>query len=226
MKILWQDDAIIAVEKPAGMLVHPTDLTGRETTCVDVVSEIAGCRVMPIHRLDRKVAGVLLFAKSSAVARVLGSQFQNREVEKHYVALVRGWTEESFEVDHEVPSIRGHCKRQATTVFKQLAKTEIAASISKYDTARFSLVSAQPLTGRYHQIRRHLKHVHHPIIGDTVYGRGEYNQFFRRHFDYEGMFLVAVGLKFCHPLSAERVHITCELNADLSQLIHRLGFPD
>lgn len=221
--VLFEDDSVIAVEKPSGLLVHPTDLTGREVTCVDIVSKNLGVRVLPVHRLDRKVSGVLLFAKNREIARLVGIQFQNREVRKCYLALVRGWTPESFEVDHEVPSIKGNVKRNAKTSFKCVATCEIAAKIDKYETSRFSLVEAVPLTGRYHQIRRHLKHADHPIVGDTVYGRGEYNRYFRRRFDYSGMALTSVGLTIKHPISHTDLVIRSGLSTELKTLLTSLG---
>jgi tRNA pseudouridine65 synthase len=197
IRILYQDDDLIIVDKPTGIQVHPPE---RATPGTKVLQEHmvknlrlqTGKYIYPVHRLDRATSGVMVFAFSSEVAALLQGQFQNRVVEKKYVALVRGWfyREGSF-VDDD----------GSETYFSLIHQFSLPEPVGKFSQARYSLVLAKPLTGKYHQIRRHLKSQSHPIVGDTVYGDGKHNQLWRRLAPSSGLYLKAYSLVLNHPIT-------------------------
>src|SRR5690349_16969276 len=183
MNVLYRDDWVLVVNKPSGLLTHRGWANDR-VTALQLARGLAGGRhVYPVHRLDRATSGVLLFALDPQGAAVLAAELERGGFEKHYVALVRGITPEAFEVDHPLAAEPGAERKPARTSVTRLGTFE-----------RYSLVEAVPHTGRTHQIRRHLKHATHPIIGDTRYGHGEHNRAFRARFGLQRLALHAVSL--------------------------------
>jgi tRNA pseudouridine65 synthase len=198
---------------------------------------MAGHYVYPVHRLDKPTSGILLFALDRDSASILGEMFRTGKMVKKYLAVVRGYTEEKGLIDHPLNVIvdrmeRGKMpgeqqKESAVTEYLRLATAELPLSVdSKYPTSRFSLLEVHPETGRRRQIRRHLKHISHPIIGDVNYGRGEYNRFFREHFDCARLLLAAVELSFVHPWEGKRITIKAPLDITFIKVIKQLGWLD
>lgn len=182
LNILYQDDDLVVVNKPAGMLVHRSWLDKHETVFVmTTLRDILGQHVFPVHRLDRPTSGVLLFAKSSVVARALSVQFEHRMVDKSYLAVVRGYLLDSGRIDYplkvKLDKIADKFAKTdkkpepAITNYENLAICEMPfVSVDRYATSRYSLMKLVPSTGRKHQLRRHMTHLFHPIVGDTTHG--------------------------------------------------------
>lgn len=182
LPLLHLDADLVAIDKPAGLLVHPSALDAHEErTALKLLRGQLGSRVWPLHRLDKATSGVLLFARHAEAARKWGSAFEQGRVAKRYLALVRGWPPEAGEIDHplardpERPSA-GQPRLQAVTRFRRLACFEWPFGDGRHASSRYALVEVEPLTGRRHQIRRHFKHIAHPLVGDTTHGKGAHNR--------------------------------------------------
>ncbi len=181
----------------------------------------------PIHRLDRGTSGVLLVGRNPQVAAALGEQFMSRDVEKTYLAVCRGWPDESGEIDYPLPGVRETSERKpALTRWKRLATVEVPIAISRYPQQRYALIEVQPETGRYRQIRRHFSHIHHHLIGDTSHGRGDHNRLFREHYGVHRMLLHAHRLRFAHPISGEVLTIEAPVDMVWMGLMERFGWGD
>jgi tRNA pseudouridine65 synthase len=214
LELLYRDDRLAAFAKPSGLLVH-RGWGDDDVTAVDLVREAVGGRVHPAHRLDRATSGVLLFALDPEGAAALGGMFERGLVHKTYFALVRGVTPEEIVVDHPVPRTEDGPRVPAVTAFRR-----------RHVFERWSVVEARPATGRLHQIRRHLKHLSHPIVGDVNYGKGDINRLFRERFGLRRLALHAAELRFAHPFEAREVVIRAGLPADLRGPFGEMGIPD
>jgi tRNA pseudouridine65 synthase len=196
------------------------------------VRALTGRRVYPVHRLDRPTSGVLLFAFSGQAARAVQAQFDAGTFEKVYLAVVRGWAEAAGRIDHALKDdekLRNGviALRPAVTDYERLATAELPAAIETYPTARFSLVRLLPRTGRSRQLRRHLAHIAHPIIGDTSHGRGAYNRWFREHLDCHRLLLHALSVSLCHPADGSRLAITAPIaDPSMRRALAYLGFAE
>ncbi|TFZ08904.1 pseudouridine synthase [Ramlibacter humi] len=183
LRVLHLDANLAAIDKPAGLLVHPSALDAHEKrTALDLLQAQLGQKLFPLHRLDKATSGVLLFARTQEAAREWGQAFEAGAVRKRYLALVRGWPEEAGEIDYplardpELPSA-GQPRVEALTRYRRLRCFEWPFSVDqRHATSRYALVEAEPLTGRRHQIRRHFKHIAHPLVGDTTHGKGAHNR--------------------------------------------------
>ena len=214
LDILYRDDWLVAIDKPPGLLVHRSDLDRHETRfAVQLLRDQLGRRVYPAHRLDKGTSGVLLFAFEPAVVRLMAGQFEAGEVEKVYLAVVRGWPPEAGTIDHALARKYDDYGRQlptteaqpALTHYRRLATIELPVAVDRYPTARYALVELRPQTGRQHQLRRHMKHIGHPIIGDATYGKGIHNRYFQSAFGCHRLLLACVRLEFVHPVTGEKV---------------------
>lgn len=215
--ILFRDDYILAVDKPSGMLVHRG--WGRDDiVLVDLVKEILDTRtVYPIHRIDRGTSGVVLFALSSDIAAQLQSSLQSGRIDKQYLALVRGVAPDSGVIDHPIPRRESGPRVHAQTMFRRLA-------CAQTEPRHVSLVAAKPITGRLHQVRRHLKHLSHPIIGDANYGKGQLNREMAERYELRRLALHSQRLCFAHPITRATVDIRSPLPSDLTEPLVRMGF--
>ena len=182
LRLLHADDAVVAIDKPAGLLVHRSALDAHETrTAADLLRAQLGAPVWMLHRLDKATSGVLAFARSAAVASALGEAFESGSVRKRYLALVRGWPPAEGEIDYalardpELPSA-GQARLPAVTRWRRLACFEWPFADGRHATSRYALVEIEPLSGRRHQIRRHFKHIAHPLVGDTTHGKSAHNR--------------------------------------------------
>jgi tRNA pseudouridine65 synthase len=235
MQVLFRDDYYIAINKPAGLLVHRSRIDKYENRfALQMVRDRIGCRVYPVHRLDKPTSGVLLFALQRDAAASLAALFEKSLVEKTYLAVVRGYTDEQGEIDY--PLIEQQDKmtdaladknkpaKPAVTGYQRKATFELPIAVGRYQTSRYSLVEAYPLTGRKHQIRRHMKHIFHPIIGDTTYGDGAHNTMFREQFACHRLLLHAKYMAFPHPYLHRTINIAAPLPCDFENLIHQFGW--
>lgn len=212
LRILLRDQHLVVADKPAGLAVHRGWAPERDVAMTRVRDAI-GAHVYPVHRLDRGTSGVLVFALSSELASVLSEQFADGAVEKLYLALVRSVPPERGLIDHPLPP--GENRDEARVP----ARTEF---VRREVFGRYSLVEARPQTGRLHQIRRHLKHIGCPIIGDVRYGKGEHNRFFRERFELRRMFLHALRIRFLHPATGTALEVEAPLPPELAQAIDGL----
>jgi tRNA pseudouridine65 synthase len=215
LTLLHRDEAIAVFAKPSGMLVH-RGWGDDAVVAVDLAREIVGARVHPAHRLDRATSGALVFALDPASAAALGRAFEEGRVEKRYLALVRGIAPEERLVDHPV-------RKGETGPERVPAITEIRR---RFAGDRWSLVEARPRTGRLHQIRRHLKHLSHPIVGDVNYGKGDVNRFFRERYGLCRLALHALEVRFAHPRSGEVLTVRAPLPEDLLGPFAALGIAE
>jgi tRNA pseudouridine65 synthase len=227
LEILYQDDALLAVNKPAGLAVHRSRMVGNaEEFLIDLLREQVGGTVHLAHRLDRATSGVLLVARSSEVAAALGEQFMGRDVHKQYLAVVRGWPEplEAL-IDYPLPGSRETGpRREARTAYRRLATTEVPIALGRYPQQRYALVLAAPETGRFRQIRKHMAHLHHPIIGDCQHGRSDHNRLYKQYFGCHRMLLHAWKLQLTHPLLGTPLRIEAPLDAAYTALLQRFGW--
>ncbi|MFT4919139.1 MAG: tRNA pseudouridine65 synthase [Zhongshania aliphaticivorans] len=235
LSILYQDENIIAINKPTGLLVHRSPIDRHETRfAIQLLRDQIGQYVYPAHRLDKPTSGVLLFALNSDIASQLAQAFQTHKVEKSYLAVLRGYCPDAGHIDHpltEEPDKRiarskPAAPQDAITNFRRLATYELDAHIETYPQSRYSLVLAQPMTGRRHQLRRHFKHISHPIIGDAKHGRGRHNRYFAEQLDCPRLLLHALQLRFIHPLSKQEIQLQAPLDHHFTGLIKRFSWGD
>lgn len=204
--ILYQDDHLVAINKPTGYFVHRSALDPKAPVVMQQLRDQLGQRVYPVHRLDRATSGVLLFALNKFTADQCMQAFQNRRIEKQYLLVARGYTEDEGVIDYPLARHQQAPEREAITHYQTLARCEQPWAIGRYPTSRYSLVLARPKTGRHHQLRRHFAHIRHPIVGDTTHGEGRHNRAFREHFGIHRMLLHACTLQFSE-IASKRIRI-------------------
>ena len=235
LNILYRDETLIAIDKPSGLLVHRSLIDKHETRfAIQLLRDQIGQRVYPLHRLDKPTSGVLLFALTETAARAMGAVFEDNAVSKKYLAVVRGYTPEQDRIDYplredldrmtDARAQQDKPAQPAVTDYTRLATLELQISDGRHPTSRYSLLNVTPRTGRKHQIRRHMKHIFHPIIGDTTHGDGRQNAFARERLGCERLLLHACALEFDHPFSGERVRIAAPLDVHFAEVMRRLGW--
>lgn len=217
LPVLYRDACLLVVDKPAGLVVH-RGWANDEVTALTLARRLAGAWVYPVHRLDRGTSGVLVFALSPEIARAVEQAFAHEQIEKSYVALVRGLAPDEARVDHPLAKTRGGAKLPALTFVRRLESFEIRNEETGV-SRRYSWVQARPISGRPHQIRRHLKHLGHPIIGDVRHGKAEHNRLFRRRFGLDRMVLHAERLTLPHPAGPGQLSLTAPLAPELERLL-------
>lgn len=233
LRILYQDEFHVAVDKPAGMHVHPPEdknhrISDRQNA-MKILRDQLGVYVYPVHRLDRGTSGVVLFGLDPETAGNLGRQFQEGRVTKTYVALVRGHLKtESLTIESPLTNDVGTSQftgeeKPAKTEVKLIQKYTLLAPIGRYSETRLSLVFSEPKTGRTHQIRRHLRRENHPLIGDSLYGDSHYNRFFRENLGKQVLFLKALRLEWEHPRTREKLQAVSRWSGDWHQVFDRVG---
>lgn len=235
LEIIYQDEWLVAVNKPAGWLVHRSWLDRKEKVVVmQTVRDQIGQHVFTAHRLDRPTSGVLLMGLSSEVGRLLSQQFEQHQMRKTYHAVVRGWLEGADRLDYplteELDKIADKFAspdkgpQPAVTDWRGLAITEQPVAIGRYPSARYSLIELQPATGRKHQLRRHLSHLRHPIIGDTTHGDLRQNRGAAQHFGCERLMLHASSLALNHPVTGEPLLIRAGLDESWQRMMQYFGW--
>ncbi|MDE1190462.1 MAG: tRNA pseudouridine(65) synthase TruC [Pantoea sp.] len=237
LEIIYQDEWLVAVNKPAGWLVHRSWLDRKEKVVVmQTVRDQIGQHVFTAHRLDRPTSGVLLMGLSSEVGRLLSQQFEQHQIRKTYHAVLRGWLSESGTLDYplveELDKIADKFATEprgpqpAVTDYQLLAHVEMPVAISRYATSRYSLVEMQPRTGRKHQLRRHMAHLRHPIIGDTTHGDLRQNRGAATHFGMDRLMLHASALSLNHPVTGEPLVIRAGLDTVWQQMLQQFGWQE
>jgi tRNA pseudouridine65 synthase len=237
LSILYRDEAIVVIDKPPGLLVHRSEIDRHETRfAIQILRDQIGQRVWPAHRLDRGTSGVLLFGLNSQIATKLGTQFENGEVKKRYLAVVRGHPARTGEIDHPLSRQRDpyeYCGEHASTEaqaaltrYWRLAEIELPVTVDRYPSSRYALLALEPVTGRRHQLRRHLKHIAHPIIGDATHGKGRHNRFFAESLNCQRLLLACIELQFRHPITDQLLKINAPLTGQFADLMARFGWLD
>lgn len=234
LTILYQDDDLIAINKPAGMLVHRSWLDKHETVfAMQTLRDQINQHVYPVHRLDRPTSGVLLFALNPETARLMSEQFELQAVKKQYLAVVRGYLLGEGRIDYplsvELDKIADKFSAEklpqsALTDYLNLATVEMPYPAGKFSTARYSLMQLSPQTGRKHQLRRHMKHLFHPIMGDTNYGDLHQNRALTANTGCGRLFLHAQKLQIMHPKHLQKIMINAPLDNQWQQLFEQFNW--
>lgn len=228
--VLYRDEELLAVNKPAGVPVHGSRiLEGRPDTLLAMTRDLEGRLVHAIHRLDRPVSGVILLTPKRTVLAQISRAFENRQVCKCYLAVARGWTDAGGLISHPLRPPRDErnsqtAARDAVSRYERIATAEIPFPVPPYPSSRYSLLALYPETGRRHQLRRHMKHISHHLVGDTTYGRGEHNRLFRERFSCNRLLLHAWSLEFRHPLNGQPIRVHAPLDGAFNGVIESLGW--
>lgn len=224
LEVLYSDKHLAAINKPHGLLVHPTGIAEDAVEfAVQILRNQIGQWVYPVHRIDRKTAGVLLFALDQETNSLMQQKFMKQEVSKEYHAIVRGYTPDDGVINYPLKNDKGKLQ-EAITLFRTLKKAEVSVPSGKFLTSRYSLVEIKPKTGRMHQIRKHFAHIFHPIIGDRPYGCNKQNRLFLEKWGYKEMLLHAARLSFNHPVTGKSITIKADYHIGFEEIYRMMGF--
>jgi len=229
LEILYQDEYLVAINKPSGLLVHKSMIDRDEIYfAMKMLRDQIGKWVYPIHRLDKPTSGVLLFALDKHTAKLMNEQFSESKIQKTYIGVVRGYIEESGFIDYALSvkldkiadkdSKAEKEPQEAQTEYKRLATVEVNHAVGRYDKSRYSLVELKPKTGRKHQLRRHMKHLSHHMLGDTKYGRGEHNKMVREQYNCHRLLLHSISLEILHPYT----NLPLKIDAGFDDTFHNI----
>ena len=235
LEIIFQDEYLVAINKPSGLLVHKSMIDRHEIYfAMKMLRDQLDQWVYPIHRLDKPTSGVLLFALDSHTAKLMSEQFKEHTIQKTYIAVGRGYAPQSCVIDHALRekldkiSDKDASKykeaQEAITQVSLLDTVELNASVGRYDTVRYSLVELKPQTGRKHQLRRHMKHINHHLLGDTKYGRGEHNKFVREKYDMHRLLLHAISLEIKHPYTQKKLLFEASFDEIFKNIFKEFGW--
>jgi len=224
LDILYRDEHLIAINKPHGLLVHRSSIAADvEVFALQLLRDQVGQVVYPAHRLDRKTGGVLLFAFDKQTEIAMQKQFTANLVRKKYLAIVRGHTPDTEDIDYPLRKENGTLQ-EAFTTYRTLNRAELDVPLGNHPTSRYSLVEATPATGRMHQLRKHFAHVFHPIIGDRTHGCNKQNKLFKEKWEMETMLLHASSLTFNHPHSGESIAVEAPLQPEFIRVMGLMGW--
>ena len=228
LEIIFEDEHYVAINKPNGLLVHRTRIAEeKKEFALQLLRDQLGYRLYPLHRLDRGTSGVLLFAKTPAAAAPLVQAFTERQPDKTYFAIVRGYSPEAGTIDSPIRPDKDHSHKapqEAITHYSRLATIELPIPVGPYQTARYSLVKIKPETGRMHQIRKHFAHLRHYIIGDKKHGDWRHNLMFLEQLNSPCLLLHAASLKFEHPFTHEIIQIKAQIPDNLYRLCQQFNW--
>jgi len=223
LDILYRDEYLIAINKPHGLLVHRSSIANDASEfALQLLRDQIGQPVYPAHRLDRKTGGILLFSLDKETDKKTQPLFQDKKMDKRYLAVLRGYCPEEGIIDYPLLKENGTAQ-DAITHYKRLAMAEIDVPQGKFPTSRYSLVEANPETGRMHQLRRHFAHIMYPIIGDRPHGCNKQNKLWKEQFEMDTMLLHASALTFIHPWTEEKIEIKADLNSEFKRVLEILG---
>lgn len=224
LEIVYQDDHLIAINKPHGLLVHRSSIAGdAKVFALQLLRDQIGRHVSPVHRLDRKTGGLLLFAFEKDVETAMHQQFMNGEVQKKYLAVLRGYAPDQEDIDYPLAKENGSIQ-DAFTSFITLKRAELNVAFGKHPTSRYSLIEATPTTGRMHQLRRHFAHIFYPIIGDRKHGCNKQNKFFKEQWEMTTMLLHASELLFKHPVTGIELHLKAQVQEEFERVNQLMGW--
>ncbi|PID93684.1 MAG: tRNA pseudouridine(65) synthase TruC [Bacteroidetes bacterium] len=219
------DARFLVVNKPPGILVHKTNMDkGSKVTLMQLIEFQLGKRVYPVHRLDKGTSGVNIFSYDGETSDYFRRAFMEGRVAKAYLAVCRGWLMEEVLVDHPVYASTLRHKLPAVTRFIPLATAEVDVAVGPYRTSRYTLVRAEPQTGRWHQIRQHLNHLRHPLIKDSRHGDYRHNRMFGERYGVQTVLLHAAEVQFDHPWKLSRVSVTARLPLFWHPVLEAMGW--
>ncbi|HTK22161.1 MAG TPA: pseudouridine synthase [Mucilaginibacter sp.] len=222
LEIIFRDEHLIAINKPHDLLVHRSPIAAEvEVFALQLLRDQVGQKVYPVHRIDRKTAGVLLFAFDKAVEIEMQQQFMDNRVSKRYLTVLRGHTPGDGEIEYPLRKENGTLQ-EALTTYHTLKRAELDVPFGKHATSRYSLVEATPKTGRMHQLRKHFAHIFHPIIGDRTHGCNKQNKLFKDKWEMTTMLLHASELTFNHPVTREIVTIKASLQPEFIRVMEMM----
>ncbi len=223
LEIIYQDEFMVVINKPHGLLVHRSTIASDvQEFALQKLRDQIQQKVYPVHRLDRKTSGLLLFGLSSEAARKIQIQLEQSETRKKYLAIVRGYFPDTIEVDYALTNDRGKLQ-EAFTSFKTVSRSELEIPMGNFSTSRYSLIEAYPKTGRMHQIRKHLNHLRHPIIGDRPHGCNKQNKLFKERWNMITMLLHAQEFDIKHPITNEKLSLKAPLFQPFNEMINTLN---
>ncbi len=221
IRIVYRSKDFVVVHKPAGAVVYADRPEDQGKSVADHLAKQSGKKVFPVHRLDKPTCGLLAVALSPQAAHRWTEIFRGRAVRKMYLAVVHGVPPVDGVVDVPLPRNKDKVMEAAKTHFKRLATCEIEVAGERRS---YSLVRCEPRTGRYHQIRRHLKAWGHPILGDEDYGNSWDNREMGKAFGVKRCLLSATNLWFRDPFSGEAVALKDDPDRDFQSLANALGW--
>jgi tRNA pseudouridine65 synthase len=225
--LLYEDEFTIAVNKPNNVLVHHSKMANNKTqekSLVQLVLDSYGKKYYPIHRLDRKTSGIILFAKEKQFVQKIQKLFINNQIQKTYYGIVRGFINESGSIDTDVKGRDADIYKSALTEYIMLNRISLEIPVTSYDSSRYSLVALLPKTGRLHQLRIHLNKISHPLIGDPKYGDRFHNRMFVTEFKCDKLFLHAQKLAFKHPFLDKNIEIKTSFPEDWHTICKKFGW--
>jgi tRNA pseudouridine65 synthase len=224
LEIVYQDEHLIAINKPHGLLVHRSSIANdAKEFALQMLRDQINRRVSPVHRLDRKTGGLLLFAFEKDVEIAMHKQFQEGQVNKKYQAILRGYAPDQMAIDYPLTNDNG-VVQESFTSFVTLARAELDVAFGKHPSSRYSLVEANPTTGRMHQLRKHFAHIFYPIIGDRKHGCNKQNKFFKEQWQMTTMLLHASELEFVHPVTGQKIHLRAPLQEEFKRMMDLMGW--
>ncbi|SDF64558.1 pseudouridine synthase [Mucilaginibacter sp. P25] len=224
LEIIYRDEHLIAINKPHGLLVHRSPIAADASEfALQLLRDQIGMKVNPVHRIDRKTGGILLFAFNKEVEIAMQKAFMENRVSKKYLAIVRGHTPDAEDIDYPLRKENGTLQ-DAFTSYTTLKRAELDIALGKHPTSRYSLVEAVPTTGRMHQLRKHLSHIFHPIIGDRTHGCNKQNKLFLEQWAMKTMLLHASQLNFKHPITSEEITIKAALQPEFTRVMEIMSW--
>jgi tRNA pseudouridine65 synthase len=227
VRVIYEDEHLVALDKPAGLISHRSALARYEREFfIDEARALTGRTIYMAHRLDRATSGIVLCAASKEVAAELGRQFMDRGIDKTYLAVTRGHVPDSGAIDAPLDAPHNPEPKPALTRYTRIATVELPIPVPRYETSRYSLIEVVPETGRYQQIRRHLRDVAHPIAGDSAHGDGRHNRSLRIHFGMARMLLHAWLVAFDHPADGRRLRLAAPLDRAFLKMLGVFGWRD
>lgn len=221
--IIFEDETIVIVNKPNNVLIHKSYYARniKDATILELLLEQTGLILYPIHRLDRKTSGVLVFSKQKEHVAVFQELFNTNQIQKTYIAIVRGFVTEPSLIDSPVKNPDTQVYKQAETYATPLETIQLNIPVHPYETSRYSLVELKPATGRMHQLRIHMNKISHPIVGDYKYGDRFHNRMFENEFNCHNLFLHAFSLTFKHPITKKNLNVTAEVPANWTMIFNK-----
>ena len=223
LDILYLDSHIVIINKPHGLLVHQSPIARDASEfAIQMLRNQLHQKVYPVHRIDRKTSGILIFALDKESNRLLTEQFTQQSIKKTYLAVVRGFIKENTLIDYALRREDGKIQ-EAQTYIRPLKYAELPIGSANHTTSRYTLIEAEPHTGRMHQIRKHMAHIFHPIIGDRPHGCNKQNKLWLEHFSMNTMLLHASHITFIHPISQEIISMNAPLQSEFTEALKILN---
>lgn len=226
LEIVYHDEHLIAINKPHGLLVHRSAMAHDvQEFALQMLRDQIEQKVYLAHRIDRKTGGVLLFALSEEMLSAIRKCFMEEKVQKTYFAIVRGYTDDEGVIDYPLYNEKEKLQ-EAYTEYKTIERVEVNVPSGNFDTSRYSFVQVYPKTGRMHQIRKHMAHIYHPIIGDRPHGCNKQNRLFKEKWRMITMMLHAREIQFEHPITKEKIIVRADFHDEYRRTVRLLGFSD